>query len=42
METILEDRKCQYNYLGRSGLRVSNIALGTLTFGEHGVSPHVL
>ncbi|XP_076469480.1 1-deoxyxylulose-5-phosphate synthase YajO-like [Babylonia areolata] len=26
--------KCQYTYLGRSGLRVSSIGLGTLTFGS--------
>jgi len=24
-----------YNYLGKSGLKVSNICLGTMTFGEH-------
>ncbi|XP_022343166.2 1-deoxyxylulose-5-phosphate synthase YajO-like [Crassostrea virginica] len=27
----------EYNYLGRSGLRVSNICLGTMTFGREGV-----
>ena len=38
MEVVPEDRKCPYNYLGNSGLRVSNISLGALTFGEHNVS----
>ena len=27
----------EYNYVGRSGLRVSNICLGTMTFGREGV-----
>ncbi|XP_070176763.1 1-deoxyxylulose-5-phosphate synthase YajO-like isoform X2 [Littorina saxatilis] len=31
---IPEESKCQNVYLGKSGLRVSNICLGTLTFGE--------
>lgn len=26
-----------YNFLGKSGVKVSNICLGTLTFGEHPV-----
>ncbi|KAL8612656.1 hypothetical protein ACOMHN_044597 [Nucella lapillus] len=31
----MEDhQKCQYTYLGNSGLRVSNICLSTMTFGE--------
>ncbi|KAL8612662.1 hypothetical protein ACOMHN_044603 [Nucella lapillus] len=34
MEKIADDQKCQYTYLGNSGLRVSNVCLGTMTFGE--------
>ncbi|KAL8625957.1 hypothetical protein ACOMHN_012549 [Nucella lapillus] len=34
MAKIADDQKCQYTYLGNSGLRVSNICLGTMTFGE--------
>lgn len=33
MANILEDTKYQYNFLGKSGLRVSNICLGAMTFG---------
>ncbi|PVD21585.1 hypothetical protein C0Q70_17383 [Pomacea canaliculata] len=33
MANIPDDAKCQYNFLGKSGLRVSNICLGTNTFG---------
>ena len=29
--------KCSYNFLGRSGLKVSNICLGTMTFGDRKV-----
>ena len=32
----------EYNYLGRSGLRVSNICLGTMTFGREGVRKKLL
>ncbi|GFR89150.1 voltage-gated potassium channel subunit beta-1 [Elysia marginata] len=35
MADITEERKVKYNFLGRSGLKVSNICLGTLTFGQH-------
>ncbi|RUS82277.1 hypothetical protein EGW08_009955, partial [Elysia chlorotica] len=34
MAAIQEGSKVQYNFLGKSGLKVSNICLGTLTFGE--------
>ncbi|KAK7487300.1 hypothetical protein BaRGS_00021528 [Batillaria attramentaria] len=34
MAAIPEESKCTYNYLGKSGLRVSNICLGGMTFGE--------
>lgn len=34
MAATAEDAKCHYNYLGNSGLRVSNICLGAMTFGE--------
>ena len=27
-------RMMQYNYLGKTGLKVSNICLGSMTFGE--------
>ena len=27
----------EFNYLGNSGLKVANICLGTMTFGEHPV-----
>uniref|UniRef100_A0A0B7BGH6 NADP-dependent oxidoreductase domain-containing protein n=1 Tax=Arion vulgaris TaxID=1028688 RepID=A0A0B7BGH6_9EUPU len=33
--TISESSKTPYNFLGRSGLKVSNISLGTMTFGEN-------
>ncbi|XP_070176212.1 1-deoxyxylulose-5-phosphate synthase YajO-like isoform X2 [Littorina saxatilis] len=35
MADIPEEKKCSMNFLGRSGLRVSNICLGAMTFGEH-------
>ncbi|KAK7473832.1 hypothetical protein BaRGS_00034939 [Batillaria attramentaria] len=35
MSSIGDECKCRYNYLGRSGLRVSNICLGAMTFGEN-------
>ena len=38
MSTIADSAKCQYTYLGKSGLRVSNICLGAMTFGESTVS----
>ena len=38
MASIPEESKCQYNYLGNSGLRVSNVCLGTMTFGVSIVS----
>ncbi|KAI8489862.1 hypothetical protein Bbelb_324920 [Branchiostoma belcheri] len=31
----MADSKCTYRFLGGSGLKVSNICLGTMTFGEH-------
>ncbi|RUS87507.1 hypothetical protein EGW08_004761, partial [Elysia chlorotica] len=34
MATIPEESKVKYNFLGRSGLKVSNICLGTMVFGE--------
>ncbi|KAK7473819.1 hypothetical protein BaRGS_00034926 [Batillaria attramentaria] len=34
MSSVPEESKCRYNYLGKSGLRVSNICLGAMTFGE--------
>ncbi|KAK3788246.1 hypothetical protein RRG08_029042 [Elysia crispata] len=35
MAAIPEDSKVKYNFLGKSGLKVSNICLGTMTFGEN-------
>ncbi|KAK7095023.1 1-deoxyxylulose-5-phosphate synthase YajO-like [Littorina saxatilis] len=34
MPAIPDESKCQYVFLGKSGLRVSNICLGAMTFGE--------
>jgi len=34
MASISDNQKCVYPYLGRSGIKVSNICLGTMTFGE--------
>ncbi|XP_078697297.1 1-deoxyxylulose-5-phosphate synthase YajO-like [Branchiostoma floridae x Branchiostoma belcheri] len=31
----MADSKCTYRFLGSSGLKVSNICLGAMTFGEH-------
>ncbi|XP_076469874.1 1-deoxyxylulose-5-phosphate synthase YajO-like isoform X1 [Babylonia areolata] len=33
MANIADDRKCLYTFLGKSGLRVSNMCLGGMTFG---------
>lgn len=30
----------RYKLLGKSGLRVAELALGTITLGEHGDSPN--
>ena len=30
----MEESKVEYGFLGKSGLKVSNIALGTMTFGK--------
>ena len=38
MANIPEESKVKYTFLGKSGLKVSNICLGTLTFGETPVS----
>ncbi|XP_035827866.1 1-deoxyxylulose-5-phosphate synthase YajO-like [Aplysia californica] len=35
MSAIPEEKKVLYPFLGRSGIRVSNLCLGTMTFGEH-------
>lgn len=35
MAEIVEKSKAKYNYLGKSGIQVSNICLGTMTFGEN-------
>src|SRR5438105_14730951 len=37
-----EDRRMEYRQLGRSGLRVSELTLGTMTFGTAGVSERML
>ena len=37
MAEIPEESKVQYNFLGKSGLKVSNLCLGTMTFGENRV-----
>lgn len=42
MASIPETSKCQYNFLGKSGLRVSNICLGAMTFGESIVSDRLI
>lgn len=34
MDTITEEKKCPYTFLGRSGIQVSNMCLGTMTMGE--------
>ena len=31
---MMAETKVEYNFLGKSGLKVSNIALGTMTFGK--------
>ena len=36
LTTVADEHKVVYNFVGKSGLRVSNICLGTLTFGEAG------
>lgn len=40
-DIIPDQEKCHYNYLGRSGLKVSNICLGAMTFGQT-VSPALI
>ncbi|KAK3750660.1 hypothetical protein RRG08_005512 [Elysia crispata] len=35
MAEIAEESKVKYTFLGKSGLKVSNICLGTMTFGEN-------
>ena len=30
----MAEPKVDYNFLGRSGMKVSNLALGTMTFGK--------
>src|SRR5438128_410982 len=37
-----EDRTMEYRQLGRSGLRVSELTLGTMTFGTAGASERML
>lgn len=32
---VPDEQKCQMSFLGNSGLKVSNICLGGMTFGEH-------
>lgn len=39
MGEIPEASKVRYNFLGKSGLKVSNICLGTMTFGKREVGP---
>lgn len=36
LPAVADEHKVVYNFVGKSGLRVSNICLGTLTFGEEG------
>jgi len=31
--------KAEYNFLGKSGIKVSNICLGAMTFGKSDVGP---
>ena len=33
------ETKCEYNFLGKTGLKVSNICLGTMTFGSSDKGP---
>lgn len=40
--SLQADFTMDYNYLGRSGLRVSNICLGTMTFGKERVRIWIL
>ncbi|XP_046565995.1 1-deoxyxylulose-5-phosphate synthase YajO-like [Haliotis rubra] len=35
MAVVPDESKVVYNFLGKSGLKVSNICLGTMTFGEN-------
>ncbi|KAK7102012.1 1-deoxyxylulose-5-phosphate synthase YajO-like [Littorina saxatilis] len=35
---IADEQRVVYNFIGKSGLRVSNICLGTLTFGSEGTT----
>ncbi|GFO26588.1 4-deoxy-l-erythro-5-hexoseulose uronic acid reductase [Plakobranchus ocellatus] len=37
MADISKESKVKYNFVGKSGLKVSNICLGTMTFGENQV-----
>ncbi|XP_048257705.1 1-deoxyxylulose-5-phosphate synthase YajO-like [Haliotis rufescens] len=37
MAAVPEESKLSYNFLGRSGLKVANICLGTVTFGNAGL-----
>ncbi|XP_046578841.1 1-deoxyxylulose-5-phosphate synthase YajO-like [Haliotis rubra] len=36
MTAVPEENKLSYNFLGKSGLKVANICLGTMTFGDSG------
>ncbi|XP_046578842.1 1-deoxyxylulose-5-phosphate synthase YajO-like [Haliotis rubra] len=36
MTAVPEESKLSYNFLGKSGLKVANICLGTMTFGDSG------
>lgn len=36
--SVPSESKVSYEFLGRSGLKVSNISLGCMTFGESAVS----
>jgi hypothetical protein len=37
-ESVPDKNKVKYEFLGRSGLKVANISLGCMTFGESNVS----
>ena len=39
---IPEEKKVLYPFLGKSGIRVANICLGTMTFGESTVSKNII
>lgn len=42
MAAVPEESKVVYNFLGKSGLKVANICLGTMTFGDNKVGKPII